>query len=107
MKTKRIIALMLCAVLALCALPGVSPAEEVPAFRVPQSAVNWVRKNKPASFSVENVNWSPADIYKIFKALPEGASFHFETDWGGVPVSESTVELDLREKKGGVTGADL
>ena len=107
MKTKRIIALMLCAVLALCAFPGVSPAEEVPAFRVPQSAVNWVRKNKPASFSVENVNWSPADIYKIFKALPEGASFHFETDWGGVPVSESTVELDLREKKGGVTGADL
>ena len=107
MNTKRLISLLLCLALTLGALPCAAFAEEVPAFRVPQAAVNWVKKNQPASFSIENVNWAPADLYKICKALPEGASFHFVTDWGGVQVSETSVELDLREKKGAVTGADL
>ena len=96
-------ALICSAALAVCA----AEEAEVPVFRTAQSAINWVKKNQPMELTITDVKWTPSDLNKIREKMPEGAKFHFTTNWGGVEVTDESTSLDLTGIKGNVTGADL
>ena len=87
---------------SVCSAEGVTKT-----FRNVNQAVQYVKTEKPAELTLEDVKLTPSELLKVRKAMPEGAVLHFTTTWGGVVFTDEVVDLDLREIKGNVTGDDL
>ena len=93
--------------LALC-LGQATPAHaDTQTFEIVSRAITYIRKNKPTDLYLKNVRFKPRELMTIYQEMPEGSSFTFTTNWGGVKLTQDAEELDLREIKVGVTKEDL
>ena len=103
---KALKALAVLMLLILCVLCAAAQADTLSPAGLNET-LKYLKKNQPSDLTIESGRFKPRELIQVRDALPEGAEFHFNVTWGGVPFSDTAEELDLTGMKGAVTKADL
>ena len=103
--TKRI---CIAAIIMILLISTLSFAQaECKTFTNVNSAIKYIKKNKPASLTLENISFKPTQLLKIRKAMPEGSEFHFTSTWGELTFSDDAESLDLTVRENGTNIKEL
>ena len=105
---KRCLTAILLSLLLLFLCCAAAGADTISGNKSVKVILKYISDNHPTELTLEGVKLKPTELLQIKQALPEGAEFHFTTNWAGsVTFSDDVVELDLRPRKGQVLASDL
>ena len=105
---RRFLTGILLALILLCACCVSACADTLSGNKSVKVILKYISDNHPTSLTLEGVRLKPTELLQVKQALPEGAEFHFTTNWAGsLTFSDDVVELDLRPRKGQVLAADM
>ncbi len=84
--------------LAMIMLWAAAACADEAVFKDKKDVLGYISANQPMELTLEGVRMKPLDLLEIKDALPEGAVFHFKSQWGSIELTDDMEEADLTSK---------